>query len=55
MWVGKDVEETEKHKHVVVKNNGQNTEYNSIQGCEVWGAKEKIKVIFCSRKLSDGT
>ena len=55
MEVGKDDEETENHVHEIVKNNGQNEEYNSISGCEVCGAKEKIKLIFHSRNLSDGT
>jgi hypothetical protein len=53
--VGKDDEETENHVHEIVKNNGQNIECNSIPGCEVWGSKEKFKIIFWSRNLSDGT
>ena len=49
MEVGKDDEETENHVHEIVKNNGQNIEYNSLPGCEMWRVKEKIKVIFWSR------
>jgi len=33
--VGKDDEETENHVHEIVKNNGQNVEYNSKAGWEV--------------------
>jgi hypothetical protein len=40
--------------HKIVKHNGQNIEYNSISGCEVWVAKEKIKIMFRSGKFADG-
>jgi len=53
--VGKDDEEAENHVHEIVKNNGQNVEYNSITGCEMWVSKENINVKFWSRNLSDGT
>jgi len=44
--VGKDDEETGNHVHEIVKNNGQNVEYNSIPGWELCGAKEKTRIIF---------
>jgi hypothetical protein len=53
--VVKDDEETKHHVHEKVKNNRQNVEYNSVPGWKVWGAKEKIKIIFWSRNLSDST
>ena len=53
MEVVKDDEETKNHVHENVKNNRQNVEYNSVTGWKVWGAKEKIKIIFWSRNLSD--
>jgi hypothetical protein len=52
---GTDDEETENRVHEIMKNNGQNIGSNCIAGCELWGAKWKIKVIFWSRNLSDGT
>jgi hypothetical protein len=33
--IGKDIEQTENNVHEIVKNNGQDIEYNSISGCEV--------------------
>ena len=54
MAVGIDGEETENRVHKIVKNNGQNIEHSSISGCEVWGAKEKNKIIFWNKNLSDG-